>query len=111
MEKAIGAAGRIDGFEGKDAKGNHSDDTTHAGKSLTIVDRGSFREFLPPAARVVSPHLQALDLPVAFDDGVVVGAATLAGEPVLVAAQEGGFMGGAVGEVHGAKMTGLIARA
>ncbi len=35
----------------------------------------------------------------------------LDGMPVLAAAQEGGFMGGAVGEVHGAKIAGLLARA
>ena len=76
-----------------------------------IVDAGSFREILPPQARMLSPHLQALDLPVAFDDGVITGAATLSGLPILVAAQEGGFMGGAVGEVHGAKLVGLLQRA
>src|SRR4029079_106969 len=66
---------------------------------------------LPPPTRTRSPHLQALDLPTAFDDGAITGSATLAGQPVLVAAQEGGFMGGAVGEVHGAKITGLLERA
>ncbi len=76
-----------------------------------LVDAGSFRELLPPAARATSPHLPLLDAPVAFDDGVVVGAATLDGRDVLVASQEGGFMGGAVGEVHGAKLTGLFERA
>jgi len=76
-----------------------------------IVDPGSLREILPPATRTRSPHLQALDLPTAFDDGVITGSAMLAGQPVLVAAQEGGFMGGAVGEVHGAKITGLLERA
>lgn len=76
-----------------------------------VVDAGSFHEFVPPAARVTSPHLAQLDQPVAFDDGVVVGRATLAGRAVLVAAQEGGFLGGAIGEVHGAKLLGLIERA
>ena len=76
-----------------------------------IVDSGSFREILPPPTRLLSPHLQALDLPVAFDDGVIIGSATLDGLPVLIAAQEGGFMGGAVGEVHGAKLVGLLERA
>lgn len=47
----------------------------------------------------------------AFDDGVIVGKGMLEGRPVLAAAQEGGFMGGAVGEVHGAKLTGLFERA
>ena len=76
-----------------------------------IVDGGSFNEILPPSTRTLSPHLQALDLPVAFDDGVIVGAAVIEGHPVLIAAQEGGFMGGAVGEVHGAKLVGLLERA
>jgi malonate decarboxylase beta subunit len=76
-----------------------------------ILDHGSFREILPPSARLLSPHLQALELPVAFDDGVVIGTGTLDGLAVHIAAQEGGFMGGAVGEVHGAKLVGLLTRA
>ena len=76
-----------------------------------LLDPGSFQEFLPPSSRVVSPHLGQLNAPVAFDDGVAVGRALLAGRPVFVAAQEGGFMGGAVGEVHGAKLVGMLRRA
>jgi malonate decarboxylase beta subunit len=76
-----------------------------------LLDAGSFHEFLPPEARVTSPHLPRLDLPVAFDDGVMIGRGLLQGRPVLAAAQEGGFLGGAVGEVHGAKITGLLERA
>jgi malonate decarboxylase beta subunit len=76
-----------------------------------LVDEQSFVEFLPPAARMTSPHLQALDLPVSFDDGVIIGQARIDGNEVLIAAQEGRFMGGAVGEVHGAKLTGLLKRA
>jgi malonate decarboxylase beta subunit len=76
-----------------------------------LFDAGSFVEFLPPSARVISPHLGQLDAPVAFDDGVAVGRARIKGETVFAAAQEGGFMGGAVGEVHGAKLVGLLKRA
>jgi len=76
-----------------------------------LFDAGSFEEFLPPAARVISPHLGQLNAPVAFDDGVAVGRARLNGLTVYTAAQEGGFMGGAVGEVHGAKLVGLLRRA
>jgi malonate decarboxylase beta subunit len=76
-----------------------------------LFDPGSFHEFVPPTERVVSPHLLQLDTPAAFDDGIIVGRATLDGRPVLAAAQEGGFMGGAVGEVHGAKLVGLLERA
>jgi malonate decarboxylase beta subunit len=76
-----------------------------------VLDAGSFYEFLPPALKIVSPHLAQLDAPVSFDDGVAIGQGRLFGEAVFVAAQEGGFMGGAVGEVHGAKLTGLLLRA
>lgn len=76
-----------------------------------VLDTGSFHEWLPPAQRLTSPHLAQLGLPAAFDDGVAIGRATLAGHPVFVAAQEGEFMGGGVGEVHGAKLVGLLRRA
>jgi len=76
-----------------------------------IFDAGSFEEFLPPSERVASPHLAQLDAPVSFDDGVVVGRGQLDGKLVFGAAQEGGFMGGAVGEVHGAKLVGMLRRA
>ncbi len=76
-----------------------------------LLDPASFTEMLPPTARVVSPHLQQVDAPCAFDDGAVVGRGLCGGRPVLLAAEEGGFMGGAVGEVHGAKLTGLLKRA
>jgi malonate decarboxylase beta subunit len=73
-----------------------------------LVDAGSFVEFIGPEKREISPHLAVFDLPAQFDDGIIVGAGTIDGAPVLVAAQEGRFMGGAFGEVHGAKLTGLL---
>ncbi len=76
-----------------------------------LFDAGSFHEWLSPAARVRSPHLAQLGVPCAFDDGIAVGRAKLDGHPVFVAAQEGEFMGGGVGEVHGAKLVGLLQRA
>ena len=76
-----------------------------------LLDAGSFTEILGPADRVMSPHLAQLGVPASFDDGVIVGEGRLDGRPVLVAAQEGEFMGGGVGEVHGAKLVGLMQRA
>jgi malonate decarboxylase beta subunit len=76
-----------------------------------IVDPGSFHEWLGPSERLTSPHLAQLGVPSSFDDGVAIGRALLGGHPVFVAAQEGEFMGGGVGEVHGAKLTGLFKRA
>jgi malonate decarboxylase beta subunit len=86
-------------------------EATARGRVAGMLDPGSFTEFLPPHLRVVSPHLHQLDAPVSFDDGVVVGSGTLKGRRVFIAAQEGGFMGGAVGEVHGAKLVGMLQRA
>ncbi|WP_434030686.1 biotin-independent malonate decarboxylase subunit beta [[Pseudomonas] boreopolis] len=76
-----------------------------------LLDAGSFREFVGPRRRLSSPHLAQLDQPGAFDDGIVVGEGRLRGHAVLVAAQQGEFLGGGVGEVHGAKLVGLLRRA
>jgi len=76
-----------------------------------LLDAGSFHEWLPPSARLTSPHLAQLGVPSAFDDGVIVGRGRLEGHVVFAAAQEGEFMGGGVGEVHGAKLVGLLRRA
>lgn len=76
-----------------------------------MLDAGSFTEFLPPHESAPSAHLLQLDIPGAFDDGVIIGSGLVGSQPVLVAAQEGQFMGGAVGERHGAKIVGLLRRA
>ena len=73
-----------------------------------LLDVGSFDEFIGPAARETSPHLPLFDLPQQFDDGMIVGRGRLDGNTVFIAAQEGRFMGGSFGEVHGAKLTGLL---
>jgi len=73
-----------------------------------LLDANSFTEFLGPSERVQSPHLHLFDVPSAFDDGVVVGRGKLDGKDVLVAAQEGQFMGGTFAEVSGAKLVGLV---
>lgn len=76
-----------------------------------VLDDRSFHEWLPPTERLTSPHLAQLGVPSAFDDGVIIGRAQLGQKTVFVAAQEGAFMGGGVGEVHGAKLVGLLQRA
>ena len=73
-----------------------------------LLDPKSFVEFLGPEQRAMSPHLAQFDLTGAFDDGIVVGRGRLDGQEVFVAAQEGRFLGGAFGEVHGAKLVGLL---
>ena len=76
-----------------------------------LLDPHSFHEWLPPEERLTSPHLAQLGVPSAFDDGVAIGRGLLEGKAVFVAAQEGEFMGGGVGEIHGAKLVGLLKRA
>ncbi|RKG29991.1 biotin-independent malonate decarboxylase subunit beta [Acinetobacter tianfuensis] len=76
-----------------------------------VVDAQSFNEILKPTEIEASPHLSALDIPGSFDDGVIIGTARLNGTPVHIMAQEGQFMGGAVGEIHGAKIVGLLHKA
>jgi malonate decarboxylase beta subunit len=73
-----------------------------------LLDPNSFTEFLGPSERVQSPHLHLFDVPSAFDDGVVIGRGKLDGKDVLVAAQEGQFMGGTFAEVSGAELVGLV---
>lgn len=75
-----------------------------------FLDPGSFREICPPTEKIISPHLHYFNIPVAFDDGVIIGEGTIGGATVAVAAQEGRFMGGAIGEVHSAKITGILQR-
>lgn len=77
----------------------------------SIVDAGSFHEFLKAGTLPLSPNLQALDIPGSFDDGVIIGTACINKTTVHLIAQEGQFMGGAVGEIHGAKIVGLLLRA
>ncbi|MFA7343532.1 MAG: biotin-independent malonate decarboxylase subunit beta [Terrimicrobiaceae bacterium] len=73
-----------------------------------IVDTGSFEEFIPPPERVMSTYLPKLGIPAAFDDGVAIGSALIRGQKVYLGAQTGQFVGGSVGEVHSAKLVGLL---
>ena len=84
---------------------------TARNRIASIVDAGSFQEILKPGSIPVSPNLASLDMVGSFDDGVVIGSATIDGAPIAIIAQEGKFMGGAVGEIHGAKIVGTLLRA
>ena len=81
------------------------------GRIDSIVDKNSFKEILPSENKRQSPHLKKLDIVSSFNDGIIIGKATVDSNRVLVASQEGKFMGGTVGEVHGAKILGLLKKA
>jgi malonate decarboxylase beta subunit len=77
-------------------------------RAIGLVDKGTFTELLGPRDRVSSPHLPVLGEAAAFDDGIVTGVGLCGKHPVFVASQEGRFIGGAVGEVGGAKMVAIL---
>lgn len=77
-------------------------------RALGLVDEGTFTELVGPFDRRTSPHLETLGEAVEFDDGIVTGIGKIGKTPVFVISQEGRFIGGAVGEVGGAKMVGTL---
>ena len=73
-----------------------------------LLDEGSFRELAGPNLGLCSPHLPVLGEAVSFDDGVVTAFGKIDSRPVFVISQEGRFIGGAVGELGGAKIAGVF---
>ena len=68
-----------------------------ASRIALLADPGSVRAF-PPAGP--SPHLARFGIDAHEDDGIVIARATLAGAPILVAAQDERYLAGSVGERH-----------
>jgi len=77
-------------------------------RARAILDEGSFRELLGPFDRLMSPWLAKQGVVPQADDGVIIAKGTIGGKPVVVCAIEGGFQGGSMGEVGGAKMAGAL---
>ncbi|MDY0205242.1 MAG: biotin-independent malonate decarboxylase subunit beta [Pseudomonas sp.] len=73
-----------------------------------LLDAGSMRELLDPFDRIKSPWLELQGIVSQADDGVVVAKGSIAGKPVVVAAIEGDFQGGSMGEVSGAKIASAL---
>src|SRR5580693_7825586 len=77
-------------------------------RAQSLMDSGSWRELVGPFDRVESPWLPKQGIAPQFDDGCVVLKGTIAGEPAVVIALDGGFQAGSMGEVSGAKMTAAL---
>ena len=77
-------------------------------RAMGLLDSGTFTELAGPRDRLSSPHLPVLGEAIQFDDGVVTGVGLIGTKPVFIASQEGRFIGGAVGEVGGAKMVNIV---
>ena len=68
-------------------------------RARAMLDPGSFRELLGPFDRLMSPWLPRQGIVPQADDGVVIAKGRLNGRNAVVAAIEGGFQGGSMGEV------------
>ncbi|MGZ0783374.1 biotin-independent malonate decarboxylase subunit beta [Pseudomonas saponiphila] len=77
-------------------------------RARALLDAGSFRELLDPFQRVMSPWLARQGVVPQADDGVVIAKGSIGGLPVVLAAIEGAFQGGSLGEVGGAKIAGAL---
>ncbi|MDF0605450.1 biotin-independent malonate decarboxylase subunit beta [Neisseriaceae bacterium TC5R-5] len=77
-------------------------------RAQSLLDAGSFRELLDPFQRLRSPWLEQQGLVSQADDGMVIAQGRVAGLTVVVAAIEGAFQGGSLGDVSGAKLAGAL---
>jgi malonate decarboxylase beta subunit len=77
-------------------------------RARSLLDAGTFRELLDPFARLESLHLPVQEIVPQSDDGVVIARGKLGDKNALVLSLEGGFQGGSVGEVNGAKIAGAL---
>lgn len=77
-------------------------------RARALLDAGTFRELIGPFARMTSPWLTAQGIVPQADDGVVIARGTLDGKATVIAAIEGAFQGGSLGEVAGAKIAGAL---
>lgn len=77
-------------------------------RAKALLDAGTFRELLDPFQRIMSPWLARQGVVPQADDGVVIAKGSLDGLPVVIAAIEGAFQGGSLGEVGGAKIAGAL---
>ena len=77
-------------------------------RAKALLDAGTFRELLDPFQRVMSPWLARQGVVPQADDGVVIAKGSIGGLPVVIAAIEGAFQGGSLGEVGGAKIAGAL---
>ncbi|MGO4731114.1 biotin-independent malonate decarboxylase subunit beta [Paenibacillus sp. 2KB_22] len=77
-------------------------------RAETLMDSGTFRELLGPFDKLESPHLAPQGIVPQSDDGVVIAQGTVSGHSIVVISIEGGFQGGGIGEVSGAKIAGAL---
>lgn len=80
------------------------------GRCTALLDDAP-RVLAGPFARIESPWLTPQGITPQSDDGVVIARGDIDRHPVVIAAIEQGFQGGAIGEVSGAKIAQALLRA
>lgn len=83
-------------------------ESTPRERIASLVDAKSFREILTPFERASSPYLAEQGIVPQRDDGVVIGRARMEGRDLAVAAIDGRFLGGSLGEIGGAKIACML---
>ncbi|MGY0615643.1 biotin-independent malonate decarboxylase subunit beta [Vibrio sp. FJH11] len=73
-----------------------------------LFDEGSAQELLGCEAQLTSPWLPKQGIVAQSDDGGIVMIGKIDGQRAVVLGIEGGFQGGAIGEVSGAKMAAAL---
>lgn len=77
-------------------------------RARALLDSGTFRELVGPFDRVKSPWLPLQGIVQQADDGVVIARGRIDGQDVVIAAVEGAYLGGSIGEVSGSKIAGAL---
>jgi malonate decarboxylase beta subunit len=77
-------------------------------RARALLDEGTMRELAGPFERLHSPWLAMQHLVTQADDGVVVAKGSMDGHSTVVLAIEGGYQGGSMGEIGGAKIAGAL---
>jgi malonate decarboxylase beta subunit len=89
-------------------KGESFSERSARERARVLLDQGTFRELLDPFERLESPHLAPQGIVPQSDDGVVVARGRIRAKEAVVVSVEGGFQGGSIGEVGGAKIAGAL---
>src|ERR1700688_3793442 len=76
--------------------------------SQSLFDEGTWKELVGPFDRIESPWLAKQGIAPQSDDGCIVIKGKIGGFPAVALGFEGGFQGGSVGEVSGAKITAAL---
>jgi malonate decarboxylase beta subunit len=77
-------------------------------RAREMLDAGTFRELLGPFDGVKSPWLPLQGVVAQADDGVVIARGLIDGKAAVIAAVEGRYQGGSIGEVSGSKIAGAL---